>query len=124
MDKLSLMPEEKFEALLRIVRILGAVAFLAVMLLVSGCRSKEVVTPPPAEAQCDAICYAHCVGEDKDTGIRWEGSPTQSTTIDDLEHRVIPELSGALRNCELRRKACVKCLDNLENKNIIRQPIH
>lgn len=99
----------------------ACIALCAVFL--AGCHGGSGTTkePPAVLAQCeDAVCRAPCVGEDGDTGIRWDGSPVDPAAFDALLDDVIEPLAGKLRTCETRRKACVQCLDRLKEAGVIR----
>lgn len=123
--KLDELPEEKYVFLVHAVRVAFVVLALIVLSLLSGCGKREVYVPsPPVEAKCAAICYEPCVGDKGDTGIRWDGTPTSPAAFDDMDDRVIPGLAEKLRQCDTRRKACVKCMDALEAEKVIIQPVH
>lgn len=119
------LTDYQFSMMAMLMRGIGTLVIIVLLVILAGCKSAAVVTPPPVEAQCDAVCYAPCVDpETKDTGIRWEGPALQPTTTDALEGDVIPQLAGKLRECDVNRQACVKCLDRLEQNKVIRQPPH
>lgn len=92
-----------------------------VVLILSGCKSTPVVIAPPALAQCNQMCYTPCVKENGDTGVVWEVTGTQANDWDELGDTVTSMLSAKLRQCELNRQACTKCLDRLETENVIKQ---
>jgi hypothetical protein len=96
------------------------IALCAVFLV--GCHggSGSRETPPPVQAQCEETqCRNPCVSEDGDTGIRWDGSPTDPAAFDALVDDVVEPLVEKLRQCEVRRKACEQCLDRLREAGVI-----
>lgn len=98
-------------------------ALLCIPLLL-GVMGSSCTRPPPIEppmAQCNAICYKPCTGENDDTGVRWAGNPSDANAWDALAGEIVPALSEKLRACEQRRKSCVQCLDRLESNGVIRQ---
>lgn len=98
----------------------GAIGVLA-MVLLSACGPRGVRTdaPPPADAHCDAMCFVPCVAENGDTGVRWDGTPTDPAMFDALATEVTLPLADKLRTCELRRRACVQCLQRLQREDVI-----
>lgn len=95
-------------------------ALCAFLLVGCGHGSGSTKIPPPPSAQCeDALCRAPCVGEDGDTGIRWDGTPTDPAAFEALADEVTMALADALRQCETRRKACDQCLDRLDAAGVI-----
>ena len=115
--------KERFQGCFAIVlMIVGFLAF-GVALLISGCSPARGtwVKGEPALSQCDAKCYAPCVSENGDTGIRWDGAPTSPEAFNRLTEDVIPGLADKLRACEVNRKACDQCLQRLEAEGVIRR---
>lgn len=115
--------KERFQGCAAIaLMIVGFLAF-GIALLTSGCGETRGawVKGEPALAQCDAKCYSPCVGEDGDTGIRWDGAPTSPEAFNRLTEAVIPDLADKLRSCEVSRKACDQCLQRLEAEGVIRR---
>lgn len=90
---------------------------LAAVLLLPACDEFRRGEPMPA--QCNAMCFQPCVGEDGDTGVRWEADPADPAALDGLGGEVIPALTEQLRTCELRRKACHQCLQRLDKQKVI-----
>ena len=73
----------------------------------------------PVPAQCNAMCFAPCVGEDGDTGVRLRADPENAEAWDELGGEVIGALATKLRACEVNRKACDQCLQRLEKRKVI-----
>lgn len=124
-DMLNALPDHHItmvEWMLRVVWytfMYAVFGFLMAVLSACGPAPAKAIKQPPVAAHCDEICYTACTDDRGDTGIRWEGDPAKAETLDGLDDEVIPELAGKLRTCETRRKACVKCLDNLESQKVI-----
>lgn len=98
----------------------ACIALCAVLLM--GCNggsgTREIA--PPVQAQCEETqCRNPCVGEDGDTGVRWDGTPTDPAAFDALVDDVVEPLADLLRQCEVRRKACQQCLDRLREADVI-----
>jgi hypothetical protein len=93
-----------------------ALLVIAVLALAS---CDEFRRPEPVPAQCDAMCFEPCVGKGGDTGIRWEADATDPAALDALGGEVVPALAEQLRTCEVRRKACVQCLERLDKHRVI-----
>lgn len=86
-----------------------------------GCATVAKLVPrEPILAQCDAKCYTPCVAADGDTGIRWDGSPTDPAMFDRLADQVTLPLADRLRACDVNRQACTQCLDRLKSAGVIR----
>lgn len=93
------------------------VVVVALLVVLAGCASG-----PPAgaiPALCDARCFAPCVGERGDTGVRWASAADDPAAFDALGESVIPALAEKLRDCELRRRACDQCLRRLRQRGVI-----
>lgn len=92
----------------------------ALVLVLGACQSAR---PPDragaVAAQCNPICYAPCVAEDGDTGVRWEGDPAHAEAWDVLGEQVTEQLAAKLRSCDVRRRACVQCLERLQRAGVI-----
>ncbi len=118
-----MMSEEQYLGMVRLARTVGIVILLVALFLATGCKGNkpDQMRTPAVEAKCDALCYTPCVGKDGDTGVRWEGDPNRSDTIDALDNSVVIQLAKKLRSCDINRKACVKCLDSLEQQKVIIQ---
>lgn len=96
------------------------IALYAVLLVGCAQGSGSTKQPPPIAAQCEeTLCRNPCVGEDGDTGIRWDGTPTDPAAFDALLGDVIEPLGEKLRTCEERRRSCVQCLDRLREAGVI-----
>lgn len=90
---------------------------LAIVLLLTGASCSRNVRRVPA--MCDQICFLPCVSADGDVGIRWEADPLKSEAWDALGEDVTAPLATALRQCEIRRKACDQCLRRLDKEEVI-----
>lgn len=98
----------------------ACIALCAVFLVACSQGSGSTKMPPPVAALCDdAVCRNPCVGEDGDTGIRWDGTPTDPAAFDALVADVVEPLGAKLRSCELARKSCQQCLDRLIEAGVI-----
>lgn len=92
-------------------------AAAALLGALAGCVSGPRAGAIPA--LCDARCFASCVGEHGDTGVRWEAAADDPAAFDALGASVIPALAEKLRDCELRRRACDQCLRRLHQRGVI-----
>lgn len=127
--------------------VLFAIGLVSVTLcmLQTGCG--KATLPPTrsaALAQCDAMCYVPCVDPaTKDTGVRWgwelsrvtdpapAAAPPRKAFADTPEawdalaggsaDAVVDVLADKLRQCDVARKACVQCLNRLEQQRVIVQ---
>lgn len=86
-----------------------------------GCGQVPPDQVRPVFAQCADLCYQPCVAADGDTGVRWEGAPTDPAAWDVLGEQVTEQLAAKLRSCDVRRRACVQCLERLDAQGVIRQ---
>jgi hypothetical protein len=102
--------------------VVGVLCFVLAV-LVAGCAPTRgtFVRPAPIAAGCHPACYQPCIGEDGDTGIRWDGSPTDPAAFDRLTEEVLPALVEKLRTCEQRRKSCDVCLTRLDDAGVIQK---
>lgn len=91
-----------------------ALIIIAVLLL-AGCASNAT---RPVPAQCNQICFLPCT-TDGDPGVRWEADPESSGAWDQLAGEVVPALTDKLRQCDVRREACVQCLKRLDKAGVI-----
>ena len=98
---------------------LAVLVILALAIILSSCNTVRSVKPDPALAQCNSVCFVPCVKPDGDTGIRWDGTPTDPAMFDRLADEVALPLGEKLRVCETRRKACEQCLKRLEDNGVI-----
>lgn len=97
-----------------------AMLVLALVAALAACQAGVPARPPgPVTAHCDALCFAACVEADGDTGVRWQGEPVDPAAWDALGDDVVDQLTQKLRSCEVRRRACVQCLDRLERERVI-----
>ena len=96
-----------------------AILCLVVLLACSGCQSKGPVNAAPVQSHCETMCYTPCIKEDGDTGVRWIADFTRPDAWETLGDDVVAALSGKLRTCELHRKACEQCLQNLKEEGVI-----
>jgi len=94
---------------------------VALMIVLSACSMDQFVKRNPIPSQCNAICYTPCVDDKGGTGIQWVGDYTDPNTWDNLGADTTTQLGDALRVCETRRKACVQCLNRLEEQKVIVQ---
>jgi hypothetical protein len=90
--------------------------FLLVFLF--GC-GKEYVRPEPVNANCSSKCFEPCVKEDGDTGLQWTADPNDASAWDAMYDEVTNPLAQMLRTCEVRRRSCVTCLQNLKDEKVI-----
>ncbi len=90
---------------------------IAVVLLLAGCAhgTMKAVDREPVDAHCDKMCFDEC----KVGGIPWEGDPLDPKTWDALTEVVLPGLKDQIKECNTQRRACVKCLNNLEEHKAI-----
>lgn len=95
------------------------ILFLVILVACSGCTTKGPVNAAPVQSHCDTMCYTPCVKEDGDTGVRWVGDFTSPDAWETLGDDVVSSLSGKLRTCELHRKACAQCIQNLKDEGVI-----
>lgn len=102
------------------IRLLLVVLMILVTAGFGSCGGGVRKDRATVDAHCDSICFMPCVGEDGDTGVRWEGDPQDARTFDALGGEVVPALGEKLRTCEVRRKACATCLQRLEREGVIR----
>ncbi|EPG5379788.1 TPA: hypothetical protein UN285_000412 [Stenotrophomonas maltophilia] len=91
-----------------------ALIAIAVAALLAGCG--RITRPVPA--QCNEICLLPCT-VNGDAGVRWEADPNNAEAWDELGGEVVPTLIGKLQTCEVRRGACVQCLQRLDKAGII-----
>ena len=92
----------------------AVLAFVAVLL--AACTH---VPARPVPAQCNVLCFDPCTGQDGDTGVRWEAGPSDAEAFDTLGGAVVPALAQRLRQCDVRREACVQCLRRLDEAGAI-----
>jgi len=90
-------------------------AVLLLLVMLAGCAGAPARVP----AQCDAMCFQGCVGQDEDTGVRVTADPAASATWDQIGEDVVGKLAGKLRSCDVRRDACVQCLRRLDRRRVI-----
>jgi hypothetical protein len=89
--------------------------------LLTGCLGPARPEVKPVQSQCADLCYVPCVEADGDTGVRWEGDAEDPAAWDGLADDTTAVLSGKLRQCEVARRACTRCLDRLEAQGVIVQ---
>lgn len=94
-----------------------AFALLLVVVL-SGATCQRRGEAPPIDA--DVQCYVPCTPSTADTGVRWDGDPNDPAAWDDLGGRVVPELSGLLLTCEIRRQYCAGFITELKKRGVTR----
>lgn len=90
---------------------------------VAGCGLfPQRYKPQAVPAQCDSMCYAACVGQDGDTGVRVTGDPNNAGTWDEIGELLASTFREKLESCDAHREACVKCLQRQQKAGVLTLP--
>lgn len=98
---------------------------LPLMLALAACattrpeRVPPTTLPPPPDAPCAAQCFAACPGA---AGLRLDAGPDDDDVLDRVVEQLLLPLRARIDACELRRQACVACLEALHAAGVIRLP--
>ena len=86
---------------------------LVLMLFLSLTGCKWVVKPDPIPAQCEPMGFEVCKSQ-----ARWNADPADPNAWDALVE-TLEDSRAETRQCEVRRKALVQCLQRLEKAGVI-----
>lgn len=101
------------------VRVLIVTLIIVAILALFGC-SKSYVRTGPVESNCPDACYTSCLDTNGGTGVYWTADPESIEAWDSLVTDVVIPLITKLQTCEIHRKSCVQCLQNLKDEKVIK----
>ena len=102
----------------KLTHVTRAILGILLVLSLTGCGLfKRYIKPEPVNAQCASQCFVPC-----NTSIpMWKPkNPEDPRAWDSYVPQVTLPLAKKLANCELARKACEMCLQDLKKAKVIR----